>query len=252
VSRTAVAVILISSLVPGCGGCAACNEPSSKPAGKSGKAGGSPDAHPTLSVPRRTHPIKIDGELDPGEDWNRAARSGPFLDPDQKDSARPYSEARFLYDDDNLYIALYAADQDIVANIKEHDGPVWLDDAFSIRLKHAGSSPTYRIDVNALGVVSDAQENSPQIIDKAWESNLKLGIDSDGTINDSSDDDEEWVVEASLPFASIGMPVPAQPHTKLYVRISRCDTPKDGQRRCGAFGDAGATAQPAAVLDLAE
>ena len=55
--------------------------------------------------------IKLDGELDEPT-WNAVATRGVFLGPDGK-LARPYSEIRLLADADKLYVALYAADEDI-------------------------------------------------------------------------------------------------------------------------------------------
>jgi hypothetical protein len=206
-------------------------------------------------VPKATIPIKTDGELDEPV-WNAsAARSKPFVDASGAE-ARPYSDARFLWDDQNLYVGLYAADDNIQATVTAHDGPVWTDDAFSLHLTPvdagddggrppmppgpAGSgSPTYGIDISAAGVVTDVKRAPGAKDDPRWESGIKLGIDKDGTINDTHDDDEEWVVEASIPFAALG--ITPRPGTRILVDISRCDTPKRSrERRCGSFGSPGA------------
>src|SRR5262249_17408235 len=104
-------------------------------------------------------PIKLDGELDE-EDWTRAVRSGAFVDAAGVEG-RPYSEARFLWDDEALYVALYAGDDDIRATVTEHDGPVWLDDAFSLHLTPAApGSPTYVIEISAGGVLTDGRRDA--------------------------------------------------------------------------------------------
>jgi hypothetical protein len=247
---TALPAVLAAALSLGAG---ACKRSQDRPSG-----GGSPGPAPPsasaapvppgpLLVSKTTIPIKTDGELDEPV-WNAAAaRSKPFVDASGGE-ARPYSDARFLWDDHNLYVGLYAADDDIQTTVTAHDGPVWTDDAFSLHLTPADAgpgSPTYGIDVSAAGVVTDVKRTGSKD-DPSWESGIKLGIDKDGTINDPHDDDEEWVVEASIPFAALG--VTPRPGTRILVDISRCDTPKRShERRCGSFGSPGAPR----VLELA-
>lgn len=197
-----------------------------------------------LDVPHVSGPIKIDGELDEA-DWKRAARTGAFVDRAMAE-ARPNSDARFLWDDDALFVALYAADQDIEAKVKEHDSPLWLEDSFSIRVVPEGSTSHYLIDVSAAGVISDARELASGALDPKWESGMtaKVDIDEDETLNDPSDEDEEWVVEARIPLASIGV----RAGERVGLRIGRCDTPKGGTKACGAWGERGGAVEGAIRL----
>src|SRR5262249_32213592 len=143
-----------------------------------------------LRVAKASMPIKTDGELDEPV-WNAsAARTGAFVDAAGVD-ARPYSDARFLWDDQNLYVSLYAADDNIHATVTAHDGPVWIDDSFSIHLTpDVPGAPTYGIDVSPAGVVTDVKRIPGGKDDPSWESGMKLGVDKDGTLNDTKDDDE--------------------------------------------------------------
>jgi Carbohydrate family 9 binding domain-like len=191
----------------------------------------------TLHVPRITVPIKLDGEADEPP-WNEAAaRTGAFTDQNGVET-RPYSEARFMWDAENLYVLLYAADNDILAHVTAHDGPVWIDDSFSLHLTPvvtSGGGPTYSFDLSAAGVTTDAKRAPGGKDDVTWESGIKLGVDRDGTLNESSSDDEEWVVEAAIPLRSLG--IEARPGARVLVDVSRCDTPRGTrERRCGAFG----------------
>jgi hypothetical protein len=62
-----------------------------------------------------------------------------------------------------------------------------------------------------------------------------VAVDRDGTLDDPSDEDEEWVVEAAIPLAALG--VTGAPGTRIQIEVSRCDTPRHTTvRRCGAFG----------------
>jgi hypothetical protein len=155
----------------------------------------------TFVIPRATTPIKIDGELDEATWTTAPARTGAFV-------GKPYSDARMVSDDATLYLALYAADEDIETR----------DDAF--RLFFDVNGKTSELDVSPKCVVTD----------HGW-SNALVACDVDGTINDSSDMDEEWVVEMALPLASIGIG-----HDEPFgLRIERCDTPKNERRSCTSW-----------------
>ena len=199
----------------------------------------------TLAVPHVSGPIKIDGEVDEA-DWNAAGRSGPFPDASGGE-ARPYSDARFLWDEENLYVTLYAADDDLRAKVTVHDGPVWIDDSFSMHLTPTGEgAPTYLFDISASGVTMDARRTPDGKQDVSWESGIRLGVDRDGTLNDPSDEDEEWVIESAIPWRALGITPAAG--ARLQVDISRCDTPRNTTtRRCSAFG----TARDRRTLQLA-
>lgn len=196
-----------------------------------------------LLVPKTTEPIKADGKFDESP-WMNAGRTGAFVD-GVGALGRPYSDARLLWDEQNLYLTLYAADENIEARSKEHDGPLGLDDAFSVRLGPlpagaADGSPlangaSYQLDFAPNGAIADTRIGPDAARDATWESHVVVGVDLDGTVNDSSDEDEEWVIEAALPWSSLG--VSPAPGLRIAARIGRCDTPKASKRRCTAWGD---------------
>lgn len=238
----AALLLALAALAPLAAG---CKRAESKPSATT-QPGAAAALSAPLRVPRVPETFKLDGELDEPV-WNAVSlRTGPFVDASGGE-ARPYSDGRFLWGDDSLYFGLYAADEDIHATITAHDGPVWIDDAFSLRLTpDTPGAPTYQIDVSAAGVFTDVRRVPGGKDDPSWESGLTLGVDKDGTLNDPSNDDEEWVIEARLPLRSLG--VDPRPGTRLLVDISRCDTPKrDKTKRCGAWG----TRERPKVLELA-
>jgi hypothetical protein len=157
-----------------------------------------------LVVPQVAAPIHVDGELDEVA-WRTPARTGPFLDANGTQAA-PYSDARLLRDDQFLYLALYAADEDIRSS-----------DEFVVEL----SSPRGRTTLHF-------RPNGTLVPDIAHSTVM---VDLDGSIDEPSNDDEEWVVEAAVPLASI----PFGRNGVVNVRISRCDTTKDGKQHCGAW-----------------
>jgi hypothetical protein len=220
------ALALAAGALGGCHGCGAKG---------SGASASAPGAGPVvvLSVPKASGKIAPDGEVEE-EAWAGAARTGLFQDRSGA-LARPSSEARILWDAQNLYLVLYAADENIQAKATEHDGAVWLEDAFSIVLAPLGAPGSFAIDVSAAGVVTDARRDGAGKVDPSWESGITLGVDRDGTLNDASDDDEEWIVEAALPWSALG--VTPSPGMRIGLSLRRCDTPLGGKRTCGQWGE---------------
>lgn len=195
-----------------------------------------------LHVPHVSRPPKLDGELDEPE-WTLApGRTGGFIAADGA-AARPFSEARLLRDEKNLYVALFAADEDVQVAKVEHDGPVWTADSFGLVLTRSdGSSRT--IDIGPLGTLTDGAASPGKPVDYTWQSGAQVAIDVDGTRDDTSDRDEEWVVEMAIPLAGLGLT--GQPGERLGITVKRCDH-VEGKRACGFFG--GASAPAVLVLD---
>ena len=235
-----VLVFATTAICTSCGGCNKKAPPKSEPTLPAAQAPAKETVLPSsptnvVRVPHTPKPPKIDGEI---TEFNEAGGTGWFVGVDGLE-AHPASEARFMWDDKNLYLGLYAADQDIEVHVTKHDEPVWTDDSFRMRLATLDDPKhPYAIDINAKGVVADAKRLDNGKMDLSWESHidLKVGIDEDQTINDSKDDDEEWTVEAALPWSSIGV-VP-KPGTIISIDVKRCDTPKGGATVCGTFGQA--------------
>jgi hypothetical protein len=148
-------------------------------------------------------PDAIDGKWTDSA-WNTHAWRGVLVD-DAGAPARPYSEIRILSGDPHeLYVALYAADEDIEGT-----------DAFYLKAGHL------EFQVAPTGRLRDG--------DVAVEPNgLRVAVDADGTIDDPRDDDEEWVVELAIPRARIGSEPP------FDVTARRCDRTKAGHVRCGS------------------
>ena len=139
--------------------------------------------------------IQLDGEWDEPA-WNARALRGVFSQADHSE-ARPYSEIRLLRDETHVFVGFYAADEDIRS-----------DEAFDL------TAGTLAMHVTAAGTVTP--------------SSIRAAVDRDGTIDNPSDDDEEWVIEAAVPIAAFG-PSP------VAIKASRCDVTKDGVRHCGSW-----------------
>lgn len=198
-----------------------------------------------LHVPHVAHmaeaEITIDGELDEPA-WLESVRVGPFT----KDGveARPFSDARFLWDDRYLYFTLYAADQDLRATQTEHDAPLWMEDAFALTFGPRRDA-LYLLEISPIGTTTDVRIQALGLHDGSWESGAEVAIDTDGTLNDPNDEDEEWVVEGRVPLRALGL----GPGMTLGMSVTRCDTPKGSKRTCGGWGD-GPGRAPAGAIEL--
>ncbi|AKV00745.1 hypothetical protein AKJ09_07408 [Labilithrix luteola] len=185
-----------------------------------------------LRVPHATGALVADGMLDDPA-WLRApARTGVFVGSDGE-PGRPHAEGRLLWNDTDLYIALYAADRDIRSSTAPPDGPLWFGgDAFELSFDVPGGQR--KIEISPDGKITDARLG-PQGWDYAWQSGVRLGHDVDGTINDTSDEDEEWILEIAVPLSAIGLN--GKKGERIGLRIRRCDSNPDGTRVCTGWGD---------------
>jgi hypothetical protein len=156
-----------------------------------------------IAVPPSSAAIPIDGEWEP--DWNDRAVRVIFHVTGGTDEARPYSELRLMRDGDALLVGLYAADEDI------------------------HSTEAFALSIGALAVHVDATGAVTPPVPGA-----KSAIDLDGTRDVPGDYDEEWKIELSIPIAALG----AKPGATIPIHADRCDTPKDGIQRCGAWDGA--------------
>ncbi len=187
-----------------------------------------------LPVPHAASDVRVDGALDEAA-WTDPGRTGAFLE--GQELARPYSDVRAVWRGGTLYLALYAADEDIVAPVLLHDAPTWTGDAFQIVFRRGGVEHT--IDVSARGTITDGERIPGRPFDPAWESRAVVGVDRDGTVDDPSDMDEEWVVELGLPLASLGLV--GRSGERIGFEVRRCDELHDlgaaPRRSCAAWGN---------------
>jgi hypothetical protein len=189
---------------------------------------------PILRVPHASGPITLDGDTDdPG--WLRPpgpARTGNFLFKNGE-SARPYSEARLVWSGEYLYLALYAADEDIESHVDQPDGPIGLEDAFRVVFSNGGTE--YAIELSPKATITDSIRKGDGEWDFGWNSGAHASRELDGTINDPKNMDEEWAVEVAVPFDSLGMR--GEPGENIGMSLSRCDTPKHAARVCAGWGE---------------
>lgn len=188
-----------------------------------------------LRVPRSPGAITLDGDTDdPG--WVRPpgpAKTGGFL-MENGEKSRPYSQARLVWGDDYLYLALYASDEDIESRVDRPDAPLSPDDD-AFRIVFSQGDTEYAFDVSPSALITDSIRRGAGAWDTTWNSGAHVSREIDGTTNDPKNLDEEWEIELAIPLSSLGLR--GEPGENIGLSFHRCDTPKGSRRVCSGWGD---------------
>ncbi len=164
-----------------------------------------PQGTPDISryvVNRTLGPISVDGVLDEPS-WKAAAGTGPFRLNDASGFPQSRTEARMLWDDQNLYFAFDCEDADLFATMKNRDEHLWEEEVVEIFIDPDGDERNYiELEVNPLGTFIDLFVLKPVVAIPYQSYNIpaKWAVKVDGTVHNSSDKDKGWTVELSLPL----------------------------------------------------
>ena len=155
------------------------------------------------SCRRTLGPIKIDGVLDEAS-WLKATGTGAFRRYHGLDFSDLRTEAKLLWDDERLYIAITVADPDVRASRTLRDDDIFAEDCveFFIMEQYRKDRQHYlEYEINALGTQFDAYNLAPLQGILNWDSRgWKSAIKVHGTLNNSKDTDQGWTAEMSIPF----------------------------------------------------
>jgi hypothetical protein len=121
-------------------------------------------------------------------EWHKTPNTGALSAVTPKEIVT-HTEVRALYDDKALYLGWYAADEDI------------------------GKADVLTAELN--GKTFETRPSSPH-------------VDSDGTFDNPSDDDEEWTAELVVPWSELGLSAPPK---ELKADFRRDDQPKNSHLR---------------------
>jgi hypothetical protein len=175
----------------------------------------------SVTVHRAQGKIYVDGNIDEPA-WAKVDTLGSFLvypthDPDKGE----ITEAKMLWDDENLYIAFKTIDKNILATRTQRYEDVFNDDCVEAFLSPFAAAPQIytNIEINALGTFlseihlaapDPAIEKMPRVIPSRYTKKpghylwsppgLQIGRQHDGTINNEADVDAWWIIEVSIPF----------------------------------------------------
>jgi hypothetical protein len=162
-------------------------------------------------VHRARGPLQIDGVLaEPS--WDVAEKAGPFVRSLDGKPASAATEARLLWDDENLYVAFLSEDANVSGAFFKDDEKLYTSNVVEIFLNPSRDSSRYdEIEVAPTNALFDASfSGGPrQGMDLSWSSRARHAVHVDGTLNQPGDVDRGWTVELAIPFAALtGMEKP--------------------------------------------
>lgn len=187
----------------------------------SAQTGVAPSSLAPIALPRAASAVALDAHASGG--WQAAAETGGFLAADGR-IAQPFTLALLQADDRALYLALYAADEDLAVGPPPH---ATATDQFTVTLfRPATAAAVGRWRVQANGAAEGVRLPSGA----PWTVAAGLSVDLDGSLDDgSSGDDEEWAVFAALPWSQLGG-TPRSGET-IGLEIVRRDAGRPGTAR---------------------
>ena len=161
---------------------------------------------------RTNHTIHIDGQLEEA-DWQLASATNDFVNIEGADKLMPpfKTNAKLLWDADNLYVGVTMQEPHLWATLKDRDAIIFQDDAFEIFIDPDGDGHQYcEIQVNAFNAVWDLLLSKPYRIGKESAANskwnlqgLQTAVSFNGTLNQTRDIDDDWTVEIAIPWSAM-------------------------------------------------
>jgi len=194
-------------------------------------AAASADDRPSYTIYRAGTPITIDGRLDEPA-WFAAPSVGPFRFAWWKSGKKEQTVAKMLWDDDYLYVAYVCQDAHISATRTKHDSSVWHDDCVEVFAAPDPHRPDayFNIEMNVNGAVyDDFQPHGPNSERKpGWNAEgLRIATRVNGTLNNDTDHDDSWILEAAIPFKAYRRALPnispsPKPGDVWRLNLNRC------------------------------
>ena len=149
--------------------------------------------------------IKVDGEFKESY-WKNASADDKFWQVKGKQMSSVKTKVMAVMDGKYLYIGFDVKDDDIFAEMKNNDDPIYdHDDVVEIFIDPRGEGKKYyEIQVSAGGVKFDASFNGRRKNrNDGWDSGIKYAVKVDGKLNDNKEKDKGWSAEILIPWASI-------------------------------------------------
>ena len=170
-------------------------------------------------VYRTADAVTVDGQLDE-DSWLEAASTVDFahiLSPAAYARPPVRTRARLLWDDANLYVAIELEEPHLVGHVVHKDAEIYDDNDIEMFIDVDGDAQDYiELEFNSLGTVWDMllpKEYSrggvplshPKVPESpAWDlQGLRAAVRVDGSLNYPYDTDSGWIIEMSLPWASL-------------------------------------------------
>lgn len=163
-----------------------------------------PLQHKHVSIRRTQKPIVIDGKRDE-PDWAAAESVGEFVFTwwSEGDGPRQQTDARMLWDDQYLYVSFDCTDTDVQATRTMRDSDVYRDDCVEVFASPEFEHPEnyFNLEMNAIATQLDNYRPKGTKPETPWNPDgIEVAVAINGTLNDSSDTDQGWTLEAAIPF----------------------------------------------------
>lgn len=199
---------------------------------------------------RRAKSIKPDGKLDEAA-WKSAPYAGAFVNTMNGAPADIKTDAKLLWDDQNLYIAFENVDTDVWSDLTKRDDKLWTQEAVEVMIDADGDGKSYvELQVAPNGTLFDTylpewrkyeDTLDPKRKPYDWNSKAKAGVKVDGTLK-RGDQDKGWTVELAIPLAdangllaSGGVKVPPKLGDTWRVNMYRLDKPQGKDQVAAAW-----------------
>lgn len=165
-------------------------------------------------IHRTPSPITIDAKLDEAA-WRFAPSTSDFIFNWHTSGEKEPTEAKLLWDDENLYVSWRCTDRHISAYETKRHGPVSKDDCVEIFLSPSTSAPRnyYTFEINAIGTMLNRCRTAWWTGPPTWEPE---GVDYRTTYHglarkEESPEDQEWIVELAIPLKNFSRDAPHTP-----------------------------------------
>ena len=163
--------------------------------------------------------ITIDGKLDEAA-WANAGATGPFVNVGngrEEPGAALGGSAKVIWDDQFLYVGVEARDRTVRGGFPAgaKDPHLWEKDTVELMIDPDGDGDNkdyYEIQINPQNLVFDTQYdgyNQPNgggrgpFGHEEWSAQLTSAVVVHGTLDDDSDKDQGYTVEAKIPWSAL-------------------------------------------------
>jgi hypothetical protein len=180
----------------------------------------SPTAIPELTVPRLAigQAPTIDGVINEPV-WSLAATTGEFVNVgtgQPNPSSQVGGCARLFWNDTAIYVAIEIQDPDIQGDFPSDalDPHLWTESTAEIMIDPDGDGDNrdyYEIQIGPQNLVFDSRfddYNQPRVLPNGpfghqeWSAETRRAVVIHGTLNDSSDKDRGYTIEAQIPWSA--------------------------------------------------
>lgn len=188
----------------------------------------------TVVAPRASSPLTIDARADEPA-WTEAEWASEFVDitgdPDLKPTLK--TRVKLLWDDDYLYLYAELEETNVVAHLTERDAIIWKENDFEVFIDPDGDGENYfEFEWNAANTLFDLFLTRPYSDPRGtfvlhdWNcAGVRSATRIEGTLNDSSDVDRLWALEAAIPAKALanGFTMPFAANRRLKIGFSRVE-----------------------------